>query len=194
MNKPAVFLDRDGTLIEERSYIVRPEQVRLLPGAGEAVRLLRAAGFACVVVTNQSAIGRGLITEADLHQIHAEMHDQLRQQGSVLDGLYYCPVAPTTKDPTLIEHPDRKPGPGMLLQAARELNLDLSASWMVGDTIGDVLAGRHAGCRGSILVRTGHAVAETIKSFDYLLADNLAQAAAWIIKVSKEGSTSTKAA
>jgi D-glycero-D-manno-heptose 1,7-bisphosphate phosphatase len=153
--RPAVFLDRDGTLIEERSYITRPDQVRLLPGAAAAVRQLRQAGLACVVVTNQSAVGKGLITFAQLGHIHIEMLRQLRDEGALLDGLYSCPFSPNN---TQRDHPDRKPAPGMLLRAARELNLDVSASWMVGDRESDVLAGRNAGCREGILVRTGYDV------------------------------------
>src|SRR5207248_1764148 len=115
----------------------------------------RQAGFACVVATNQSAVGKGMITLAELGHIHVEMLRQLRDEGAMLDGLYSCPFSPnhTQKD-----HPDRKPAPGMLLRAARELGLDLANSWMVGDRESDVLAGRNAGCRESILVRTGYDV------------------------------------
>jgi D-glycero-D-manno-heptose 1,7-bisphosphate phosphatase len=154
--RPAVFLDRDGTLIEERSYLTQPSQVQLLPGVALALARLRAAGFACVVVTNQSAIGRGMMTEADLACVHAELHRQLATAGVALDAIYHCPVVPVSDDKRVIEHPDRKPAPGMLLRAARELGLDLARSWMIGDQVSDALAGRNAGCRGSILVWTGH--------------------------------------
>ena len=154
--KPAVFLDRDGTLIEEANYLVNPADVRLLPGAGKAVVQLRDAGFAVVVVTNQSAIGRGMLTEAGLTLIHEEMTRHLKRHGAALDGIYHCPVAPTTSSRETIEHPDRKPGPGMLIRAAAELDLDLARSWMVGDTLSDLLAGRNAGVHATILVRTGH--------------------------------------
>lgn len=153
--RPAVFLDRDGTLIEDTHYLVDPRHVRLLRGAAEALRRLQAAGFACVVVTNQSAIARGMLTEDGLRRVHEELSRQLAERGTALDGFYYCPEAPGADDPTVVEHPDRKPGPGMLLRAAAELGLDLGASWMIGDAISDALAGRNAGCRGSILVRTG---------------------------------------
>src|SRR5262245_47217624 len=112
---PAVFLDRDGTLIEERSYITRPDQVRLLPGATAAVRQLGQAGFACVVVTNQSAVGKGMITLAELGHIHVEMIRQLLDAGAALDGLYFCPFSPNKNQK---DHTDRKPAPGMLLRAA----------------------------------------------------------------------------
>ena len=107
-----------------------------------------------MLVTNQSAIGRGMLTEERLEEIHDEMNRQLAAAGAALDAIYYCPAAPAGDDRTVVECPDRKPGPGMLLRAAGELGLDLAASWMVGDMISDVLAGLNAGCR-SILVQTG---------------------------------------
>lgn len=163
----AVFLDRDGTLNVECSFITRREDVQLLPGVPEALLLLRAAGFACVVVTNQSAVGRGLMTEADLHDIHAELTRQLADAGATLDGVYACTAGP-------IEHPDRKPAPGLLLRAAAEMHLDLANSWMIGDSARDILAGQNAGCKGCVLVRTGHpiddALAEAVIVVDDLLA------------------------
>jgi mannose-1-phosphate guanylyltransferase len=152
--RPAVFLDRDGTVIEHVPYLSDPALVRLLPGAAEALVRLRRAGFARVLVTNQSAIGRGMLTPVRLAEIHAELNRQLAARGAALDAIYYCPVAPDGDDRSVIECPDRKPGPGMLLRAAAELGLDLPASWMVGDLISDVLAGLNAGCR-SILVQSG---------------------------------------
>lgn len=154
--KPAVFLDRDGTLIDLVHHLVDPGDVRLLPRAGEAVRELRRRGYACVVVSNQSAIGRGLLTAEGLTEVHAELLRQLATHEAALDGFYFCPVKPEVSDPTVIEHPDRKPGPGMLKRAASELDLDLAQSWMIGDTLSDLLAGRNAGCKGTILVRTGY--------------------------------------
>lgn len=151
----AAFLDRDGTLIELVHHLTDPGDVRLIDGAGQAVKRLRAAGWNVVIVTNQSVIGRGKLTETGLAEVHAEMNRQLAAEGAEIDALYFCPLAPTQKDPRVIEDPMRKPGPGMLLQAAREHGLDLSASWMVGDTLSDMLAGKNAGCR-SLLVRTGY--------------------------------------
>ena len=182
--RPAVFLDRDGTLIEERSYPSHPDQVRLLSGAAAAVERLREAGYACVVVTNQSGVGRGLLTLAQMHAVNDEMHRQLRSAGTQVDGLYFCTLAPQSKDKTVIEHPDRKPGPGMLLQAARELNLDLAASWVVGDSVSDILAGRHARCRGAILVRTGHDLQEALRILgnDVVVLEDLGAAADYILE------------
>lgn len=152
----AAFLDRDGTLIELVHHLTDPEKVKVLPGAAGAVRELHGLGYAVVLVSNQSAVGRGLMTEARLAEVHAEVVRQLALEGATLDGFYFCPIAPTIADPTVVEHPDRKPGPGMLQRAARELGLELGRSFMVGDTVSDVLAGKNAGCRASILVRTGY--------------------------------------
>lgn len=178
----AVFLDRDGTLIELVHHLTDPADVRLIPGAAEAVRALRAAGYRVVVVTNQSVIGRGLLTEAGLRQVHAEMARQLAAGGAEVDGIYFCPLAPRVKDPTVIEDEMRKPGPGMLRRAAREMGLDLAASWMVGDTVSDMLAGRNAGCR-TVLVETGYgqAYAHGPETVDHRAPD-LAAAAAWIME------------
>lgn len=153
--KPAVFLDRDGTLIKLVHHLTDPADVRLLAGAGDAVRRLGDAGIAVVVVTNQSVIGRRLLTESGLEAVHVEMSRQLAFHRARVDAIYFCPLAPGVSDPTVIEHPMRKPGPGMLLAAATDLGLDLGRSWIVGDTVSDMLAGRNAGCR-TCLVRTGY--------------------------------------
>ncbi len=180
--RPAVFLDRDGTIIEEVGYPSRAEQVRLLPGAAAAIARLRQAGFVCVVVTNQSGVGRGILTLEQMHAVNAEMVRQLREAGAELDGLYYCTEAPQCADQTTIEHPDRKPGPGMLLRAAREMNLDLAASWAVGDKVSDILAGKNAGCGGGILVRTGCEVGgEVGKLSAAILVEGLGDAAERIL-------------
>ena len=153
--KPAVFLDRDGTIIELVHHLADPKDVRLIAGAGEAIATLRTAGWPIVIITNQSVIGRGKLTEAGLADVHSEMNRQLGPFGAEIHDIYFCPLAPTIKDPTVIEDEMRKPGPGMLQQAAKELGLDLSASWMVGDTVSDMLAGRNAGCK-TMLVETGY--------------------------------------
>jgi len=180
MQRPAVFLDRDGTLIEHVPYLTDPAAVCLLPGVAEALKQLRRAGFAVVVITNQSAIGRGMLTEDRLDQIHTEMRRQLAASGTTVDAIYYCPIAPAGDDRAVVEHPDRKPGPGMLLRAASELKLDLAASWMVGDLISDVLAGLNAGCR-SVLLESGQLIPEDVKALEgrtLILPDVMAAAAA----------------
>jgi D-glycero-D-manno-heptose 1,7-bisphosphate phosphatase len=183
-----VFLDRDGTLIEEVPYLSDPARLRLLPGAAEAVRRLQQAGFACVVISNQSALARGLITEDQLERIHAELHRQLAQDDVTLDAIYYCPDAPGGADRTIVESWDRKPGPGLLFRAAADLGLDLQTSWMVGDMISDLLAGRHVDCRGSILVRTGKGLSESEARLacEHQIADDLRAAAELILQKDKE--------
>jgi D-glycero-D-manno-heptose 1,7-bisphosphate phosphatase len=148
----AIFLDRDKTLIEDPGYIASPQAVQLLPGVGPPLRQLSAAGFNLIVVTNQSAIARGKVTEAGLEEIHAELQRQLLQHAVKLDAIYYCPYHPDgTVPPFNREHEERKPAPGMLLRAAREMNLSLGDSWMIGDRLRDIEAGQRAGCR-TILV------------------------------------------
>ena len=152
--RPAVFLDRDGTVIEHVPYISDPAEVRLLPRAAEGLRALRDLGYALVVVTNQSAVGRRMMDVAQLRRVHAAMVRQLDDEGLALDDWRFCPTAPKSGDRTIVEDPRRKPGPGMILESASELDLDVASSWMIGDMVSDVLAGRNAGCRGSLLVRS----------------------------------------
>lgn len=186
--RPAVFLDRDGTLIAHVHFLSDPAGVRLLPGASVSLKRLREAGFACVVVTNQSGIGRGMFGEAELQAVNEEIARRLAAEGASLDGSYFCPELPSSDDPTVVDHPDRKPGPGMLLRASRELGLDLSASWMVGDMISDVLTGVNAGCRGSVLVRTGKTPPEpdAYPGVEYHSAADLAAAVDLIVKATAD--------
>jgi len=179
---PAVFLDRDGTIIEQVHYLGDPDLVRLIDGAAAALAGLRRAGYRLVVVTNQSAIGRGTITIEQYESVVERMAEQLNSRGATIDAVYHCPHAPSSKDRTTIDHPDRKPGPGMLLRAAADLDLDLSRSWMIGDMLSDALAGRNAGLHRTILVRTGLAARadETHPSVDHA-ADSLAEAARLIL-------------
>ncbi|MBV8781040.1 MAG: HAD-IIIA family hydrolase [Phycisphaerae bacterium] len=148
--RPAVFLDRDGTLIEHVHYLADAALVRILPGVPEALRLFREHGFACIVTTNQSVIEKGLLDQAGLELIHSQMAAQLSRDNAFLDAMYVCPRSSISNDLITIDFLDRKPGPGMLLRAAAELGIDLARSWMIGDSISDVLAGHHAGCRGAI--------------------------------------------
>jgi histidinol-phosphate phosphatase family protein len=180
--RPAVFLDRDGTIIRNVHHLADPEGVELLHGAAVAIAKLRAAGYPCVVISNQSAVARGLLTLEGLEVVHREFCRQLAAAGTAIDGWYFCPEAPRSADRTSIDHPDRKPAPGMLLRAARELSLDLSRSWMIGDMLSDMLAGRNAGCRGSILVRTGEPgeVAAAATHADHVV-DDLAAASDLIL-------------
>lgn len=153
--RPAVFLDRDGTLIEERDYLARVEQLALVPGAAAALRALHAAGFALVVVTNQSGIARGLFDEETLAAIHAELARQLAVEGVALDGIYVCPHHPNVGLPPYRSSCDcRKPRPGLIRRAIDELGLALEGSFVVGDSARDLEAGAALGIPG-VLVRTG---------------------------------------
>lgn len=144
-NGAAVFLDRDGTLIEDTGYPTDPDQVRLLPGVRDALAELSCLGFALVVVSNQSGIGRGLILPAQAQAVHERFIKELAAGGVTLDAALYCPHAPEEGCPC------RKPLPQMLLQAAGRLGIQLARSVMVGDRASDVEAGRRAGCRTILL-------------------------------------------
>jgi D-glycero-D-manno-heptose 1,7-bisphosphate phosphatase len=144
--RPAVFLDRDGTLIVDRHYLADPEGVELLPGAGEAVARLNAAGFVTVLATNQSGIGRGYFTAQQYEAVHARLVRELARHGARLDAEYHSPDVEDGGPDA-----DRKPGAGMFLRAAREHGVDLARSWWVGDRRRDVLAAGRFGARGFLV-------------------------------------------
>lgn len=148
----AVFLDRDGTLIEHEHYLRSPERVRLIVGAAEALRRLRALSFRLVVVTNQSGVARGYFDESAVERVHDRIRDLLAAEEASVDAFYYCPHGPTEEGWEGCGC--RKPAPGMMVRAAEDLGLDLKKSWMVGDSVCDIESGLNCGCR-TILVRTG---------------------------------------
>jgi histidinol-phosphate phosphatase family protein len=159
VKRPAVFLDRDGTINEEVAYLTRPEQIELIPGAAEAIRLLSGAGYRIAVVTNQPVIARGDCTVEQLTRIHDCLEMALSREGAFIDRIYYCPHHPDKgfegERPELkVDCDCRKPGDGMVQQAVRELNLDLSRSWLIGDRTGDIQTAHNCGVR-SVLLRTG---------------------------------------
>ncbi len=151
----AVFLDRDGTLNLEKEYLYRPEECELVPGAAQAIRRLNEAGWLVVVVTNQSGVARGYYGEREVQLLHRHIAAELARGGGEVAGWYYCPHHPDGLPPYNRVCNCRKPLPGMLEQAARELEIDLGSSWMVGDKLVDLEAGLAAGCR-PVLVRTGY--------------------------------------
>ncbi len=154
MSNTAVFFDRDGTLIQDPGYLNHPDQVRLLDGAAEALKDLQQMGYRTVVVSNQSGVARGIVTVEMLERIHDRLRELLAAQEASLDGIYYCPYHPDGVIPEYRKDSDwRKPQPGMLLAAAREMDIDLASSWMIGDDHRDVEAGRNAGCK-TILIRS----------------------------------------
>lgn len=183
----AVFLDRDGTIIEHVHYLADPALVRILPGAPEALKRLRAAGYRTIVVSNQSVVGRGIASADQMVTVNRRMCDLLAKDGVVLDAIYTCTDVPASASRTDVERFDRKPGPGMLVRAAREHHLDLPRSWMVGDMISDVLAGHNAGCCGSILVETGQddGAEHDLPAVSFDRSRDLAQAAQLILTRSK---------
>jgi len=185
MNRAAVFLDRDGTLIEDRGYICDFSQVRFFPAAAAAVRQLNLAGYLVVVVSNQSAVARGICSEEQVVALHLRLQAHFREQGADIAAFYHCPfMADGLVAAYRRESPLRKPAPGMLLQAADELHIALASSFMVGDKTDDIEAGRRAGCR-TVLVRTGYG-RESESRLDAggprpdLVVDDLAAAAAAI--------------
>ncbi|MCE5324784.1 MAG: HAD family hydrolase [Planctomycetaceae bacterium] len=154
MSKKAIFLDRDKTLIADPGYLADAAAVKLLPGVELAIKSLRQAGYLMVVVTNQSGIARGLLSEEALEGIHAELRRQLADKNARVDAIYYCPFHPEgTVEKYTCESDQRKPNPGMLLKAAEEHDIDLGQSWMVGDSARDIEAGQRAGCR-TVRIRT----------------------------------------
>ncbi|HEY6872495.1 MAG TPA: D-glycero-beta-D-manno-heptose 1,7-bisphosphate 7-phosphatase [Geobacteraceae bacterium] len=159
----AVFLDRDGTINVEKEYLHRTEEFAFIPGAPEAIRLLKEAGYLVIVVTNQSGIGRGYYDEAAVHRLHRYMDGELARFGAAVDGYYLCPHHPLHGTGHYRrECGCRKPLPGMLLEAAGDFTVDLAGSWIVGDKLADVEAGLAAGCR-PLLVRTGYGEEESAR-------------------------------
>lgn len=151
-----VFLDRDGTVNEEVDFLTDPGQLRLIPGAGAAVRSLNRRNLPVCIISNQSGVARGFLTEGDLGPIHARLREALAAEGAAVDRIYYCPHHPTEGiAPYRTACECRKPAPGMVLQGARELGLDPRRSFVVGDRIVDVQAGKAVGAR-TILVLTGY--------------------------------------
>jgi D-glycero-D-manno-heptose 1,7-bisphosphate phosphatase len=142
-----VFLDKDGTLIDDLPYNVDPERIRLAPGAAQAIRLLAQAGHRFVIVTNQSGVARGYFGVDDLARVHDHLVGVVAEHGGCLDGFYFCPHLPDGINEFAVDCACRKPAPGLIHRAASDLDIDVAGSWFVGDTWMDVAAGRAAGCR-----------------------------------------------
>lgn len=179
----AIFLDRDGTIIEDKNYISRPEEVSILPGAASALHKLSAAGFKLFIVSNQSGVGRGYFTLADVEKVNEHIRREFRREGVEFEQIYIAPEAP--------ECPSRgrKPSPQFLLDARDEFGINLAESYMMGDKLIDLQSGWNAGVRKSILVRTGYG-ARVEREFagelrDALTVDDVAAAADWILVQNK---------
>jgi len=156
MKHKAIFLDKDGTLVENVPYNCSPKVMRLMPNVGEGLRTLQDAGYKLIVISNQSAVARGYFAEQDLKPLFKALRNYLSQYGVELDGIYYCPHHP---EGAVIKYAKeclcRKPQPGLIQKAANIHNIDLSASWMIGDILHDIEAGNKAGCR-TIMVDNGY--------------------------------------
>ena len=184
--KPAVFLDRDGTLNVDAGYLDRKERLILFPWSFEAVRLLRRAGYAVVVVTNQSGVARGMIEESFVEEVHRIIQSQLSAVGEELDGHYYCPHEPSASiEAFRVDCDCRKPKPGMVTRAARDLGLDVERSVVVGDKWSDIRLAKQTGARG-VLVRTGYGRSQEKNPQEGLSADavvdTLMDAVSWILR------------
>ena len=157
MSNKAIFLDRDDTLIEDVGYINHPDQVKLLDGVAEALIEFGAMGYMLIVVSNQSGVARGIVTEQVLGKIHDRLKQLLTESGVYLDGIYYCPYHPDGIVPKYRKDSDwRKPNPGMLLAAADEMDIELSRSWVIGNSGRDIEAGLRAGCKTVLLNQSPH--------------------------------------
>lgn len=166
MPKPAVFWDRDGTLIEDPGYLNNPDQVKVLPGAANALRRLASAGYENIITTNQSGVARGMMDETTVAEIHLRLREMLAREGAALDAIYYCPYldGPDAVVEKYRQDSDlRKPKPGMLVKASLERNIDLPASWSIGDSLRDAEAGRSAGCRTILISSNGQAETNTAR-------------------------------
>lgn len=177
----AVFLDRDGTVVEERGYITVPEMIELLPGAAQAIAELRGGGWKVFVTSNQGLVAKGMISEDDLAAINFRMVALLAAEGAEVDGIYYCPHHPEGTLPDYSGDCDcRKPKPGLLERAAREHGLSLSECVMIGDSLRDIQAGQAAGAR-TVLVLTGHGAQAAREAHGaHHVADDLLAAARWV--------------
>ena len=186
MKKPAVFMDRDGTLNEQMGYINHLDRFVLLPGTAEAVSRLNRAGFLTIVVTNQSGVARGYFPISLVHQVHDQMIEQLRQENAVIDGIYFCPHYPNGKvDPYGKTCDCRKPGVGLIQKAREDFDIDLERSFVVGDRVTDMEMAHRAGLK-SILVLTGYGKGDlehVLPEFPFQpnhVADDLLDATKWI--------------
>ncbi len=186
MGAPAVFLDRDGTIIEEVGYLDRLERLALFPWTIDSVRLLNRAGLRVVVLTNQAGVARGIIDESFVHVAHAHLRERCAAGRARIDAFYYCAHHPDAPLAQYRRRCDcRKPAPGMARQAAADLDLDLARSFVVGDRWGDVAVASAVGATG-LLVKTGYGASEAARPRDdapvAAVIANLAEAVGWILR------------
>jgi D-glycero-D-manno-heptose 1,7-bisphosphate phosphatase len=177
MGSPAVFLDRDGTINEDTGYVSDPDDLRVLPGAAEAIKRLNEEGIKVIVITNQSGVGRGYFTASDLRAVNERLEELLRLDGALLDGIYYCPHRPDERCGC------RKPETGLIVRAASDHGIDLKRSFVVGDKAADVGMAKRAGARG-ILVLTGMGAEEKerLEERADFVAKDILNAIMWILE------------
>jgi D-glycero-D-manno-heptose 1,7-bisphosphate phosphatase len=188
MKRPALFMDRDGTISEEVGYVNHPSRFRVFPYAGEAVKLLNDNGWLAIVVTNQAGVARGYFSENVIVQIHEQLRRDLESDAANLDAIYYCAHHPSVGEPPYrLDCDCRKPRPGLITRAAADFEIDLARSWMVGDRFGDVELARNAGLH-SALVLSGYGRGEweyqrgSWKLEPEVVAENLLEAVKRIIE------------
>ena len=184
---PAVFLDRDGTLIEEAGYLDDLDRIALFPSTVDALRVLARGGYRLVVITNQSGIALGLFDEPFVRRTHEALQARLVAGGARIDGYYFCPHHPAGQVADLTQICEcRKPAPALVHRAAEDLGIDLSRSWMIGDRWGDVQLASRAGLAGGILVRTGYGRSAEARPLPdvaaALVAEDLMEAASWLLR------------
>ena len=194
---PAIFMDRDGTVSYEVGYVNHPDRYDIMPGSAEAIARINFAGFLAVVITNQAGVARGYFKEELIVQVHEKLKRLIAEKAAHLDGIYYCPHHPEVGEPPYRQRCNcRKPAPGLLLKAQKDLNIDLSRSYIIGDSIKDIETGFNAGVK-SVLVLTGYGKgeyeygSECWKQKPLHVAQNLQEAVSWILaregKIESEG-------
>lgn len=178
-----VLIDRDGTVIQDVGYLSRMEEIDVLPGVPKAIQLLHQHGLKVVIITNQSAVARGFLSEEKLGQIHQELERQLAQCGAYLDGIYYCPHHPTEgMEPYRVSCECRKPNAGLARQAAAELNLDLGRSYVIGDQVGDVELAARIGAKGILIQGERQKDRDHVASSASCVVRDLWEGAQWIVR------------
>ncbi|MBN2059989.1 MAG: HAD family hydrolase [Deltaproteobacteria bacterium] len=195
MKKPAVFLDRDGTVNEQMGYINHISRFKILPGVPEAIRILNENNFYAIILSNQSGVARGYFPITLVEEVHERLKESLKESGAFIDGIFFCPHYPRgSLNKYCIECDCRKPGTGLLDQARELFDIDITGSYMIGDTISDMVFAQRCKIKG-VMVKTGYGLGE-IKHLlpssavePQHIADDLLDAVRWIIEIEKpEGS------
>ena len=188
MKRPAVFIDRDGTISEEVGYINHPSRFRVFPYAARAIKLLNDQGWLAVIITNQAGVARGYFSESMIETVHNNLQKELRDEGARVDAIYYCAHHPTRGEPPYRQECDcRKPKPGLVTRATKDLDIAVEQSWMIGDRYGDIELARNAELR-SALVLSGYGRGEwehqrsLWKHQPDLVAENLLEAVESILR------------